>query len=727
MVDYSQTINMFTELDAYPLPNMDDVVSKLALYSVFSAFDLRSAFHQVKLREEDKIYTAFQAGQRLFQFTRVPFGLRNSSAVFQRIMDDLVQKYQLEGVVTYIDNVYVGGATQREHDVNVERLINAAAEINITFNESKSIHSTRELSLLGYSISKGIKKPDPERVKALIDLPFPKNLDEQKRVLGLFAHFSRWIPKFSEVIHPLNSNDQFPISEQAKTSFNKVKSILSDTALMPIQEGIPFTVETDASKYAIGATLSQQGRPVAFMSRTLRGSELHHSAIEKEAYSIVEALRKWYHLLAGREFTLITDQKSVSFMFDVRHKSSIKNEKLLRWRIELSALAYNVVYRPGKDNFAADALSRACGVTAINSLKDIHEGLCHPGITRLNHYVRSKNLPYSTNEVKSVTESCKVCCEVKPRFFKPQNSHLIKAMHPFDRLSLDFKGPLPSNSKNKYLLDIVDEFSRFMFAFPCQDMTSSTVIKCLKQLFSIFGMPTFIHSDKGSSLLSQELRSFLHSNGIATSNTTPYNPAGNGQTERYNGVLWKSILLALKTKQLPVHCWEDVLPDVLHANRSLLCTATNSTPHERLFKHPRRTSLGNALPTWLMTPGPILIKNYYRANKYDPLVNEVELIDANPNFAKVRYVDGTEANVSIKDLAPAGDDTINHEKVEIGNDSINPTSTNNDAQTESPMKTNENSVIDEYNPTITPNDKDTVLDELRRSDRVRKPPVRLGY
>ena len=90
-------------------------------------------------------------------------------------------------------------------------------------------------------------------------------------------------------------------------------------------------------------------------------------------------------------------------------------------------------------------------------------------------------------------------------------------------------------------------------------------------------------------------------------------------------------------------------------------------------------------------------------------------------------MDGTEANVSIKDLAPAGDDTINHEKVEIGNDSINPTSTNNDAQTESPIKTNENSVSDEYNPTITPNDKDTVLDELRRSDRVRKPPVRLGY
>ena len=99
---------------------------------------------------------------------------------------------------------------------------------------------------------------------------------------------------------------------------------------MPIQECIPFTIEIDASKFANGATLSQLGKPVAFLSRTLHGSELHHSAVEKEAYSIVEALRKWYNLLVGREFTLITDQKSVAFMFDLHHKSKIKNKKTLK-------------------------------------------------------------------------------------------------------------------------------------------------------------------------------------------------------------------------------------------------------------------------------------------------------------------------------------------------------------------------------------------------------------
>ena len=154
-------------------------------------------------------------------------------------------------------------------------------------------------------------------------------------------------------------------------------------------------------------------------------------------------------------------------------------------------------------------------------------------------------------------------------------------------LNIDFKGPPPSRGKNKYILTVVDEFSRYPFAFPCSNMKLSTVIDCLITIFSIFGMPAYIHSDKGSNLISAELRTFFHSRGIAASNTTPYHPQGNGQCERYNGVIWKTVQLALKSKGLSINCWEDVLTDALHSVRSLLCTSTNSTPHERMFHHPR--------------------------------------------------------------------------------------------------------------------------------------------
>ena len=651
-VDYSHTINQFTLLDAYPVPRVSEVISKMAAFKVFSSLDLQSAYHQVSLCESDKPFTAFQAGNRLFQFTRIPFGLRNSGAVFQRILDSIVDENNLQGVSIYCDNIYIGGMDQSSHDANLKAFLDVAEKMNITFNKGKSVYSTDTLSILGTQLSGGVMKPDPQRVNALKQLPEPKTMRELKRVIGMFAHYSQWIPNFSDNIQPLVQIKSLPLSDDAKTALANLKVLLSEAALQPVTEGIPFTVETDASDFAIGATLSQQGRPVAFHSRSLQGSEKHHSAVEKEAYSIVEALRKWHHFLVGTHFTLITDQKSVAFMFNIKHQSKIKNEKILRWRIELSSLSYDIIHRPGKENVVPDALSRTVSSVNSLSLKELHEALCHPGITRLNHYVRSKNLPYSLTEIKSVTSECRTCAKIKPNFFKPESAKLIKSTQPWERLSIDFKGPLPSQSKNRYILTVVDEFSRYPFAFPCSNMESSTVIKCFVQLFSIFGMPGFVHSDRGPSLISSELRSFLHSYGIATSNTTPYNPRGNGQCERYNGVIWNGIMLALESRKLPLNCWEEVLTDVLHSIRSLLCTATNQTPHERMFHHPRRSTLGTTLPGWLCNPGPVLLKNYKRASKYEPLVTEVELLHANPNYALVKHPDGKESNVSLRDLAP---------------------------------------------------------------------------
>lgn len=170
-------------------------------------------------------------------------------------------------------------------------------------------------------------------------------------------------------------------------------------------------------------------------------------------------------------------------------------------------------------------------------------------------------------------------------------------------------------------------------------------------------MPTYIHSDRGPSFMSNELKSYLTSQGIATSRTTAYNPAGNGQVERYNGIIWKTIELALKSRGLSIQQWALVLQPALHSIRSLLCTATNTTPHERMFTHVRRSHSGCSLPTWLSTPGPILMKNHNRGNKYEPLVQEVELIEANPEYAHVRLPDGRETSVSLRHLAPRGDAT----------------------------------------------------------------------
>ena len=444
----------------------------------------------------------------------------------------------------------------------------------------------------------------------LMNLSTPYDTELLKRAMGLFAYYSKWIPRFSDKVRNLTGDPKFPLSREAAADFHDIKADIASAILISPNNYDKLVVESDASDLALLATLTQNGQPVAFFSRTLHGSECNHPPIEKEAAAIVEAIRKWKHWLTGRNFLLLTDQEALSFIFNIAKHGKTKNHKILRWRIELSCYNFDIKFRPGHQNVSADCSTRArCSATHSNrKLIELHENLCHPGISCLGHFVRVRNLPYSMEDVKQVVSQCRVCAHIKPNFFRPTNPPLIQAKKPFDWLSIDFKGPLPSTTVNKYLLTVVDEYSRFPFAFPCKDMVSSTVIKHLSDSFSVFGLCGYVHSDRGPSLVSKELRTWLLGLGIGYSNSSRYNPKRNGQVERYNGTIWKSIELALKTRGLDVSQWEMVVPNVLHSIRTLVCTATNQTPHECLFNYQRKTVSGHSLPTWLLQKGNVLLQ-----------------------------------------------------------------------------------------------------------------------
>lgn len=655
-VDYSQTINVFTELDAYPLPRIDDMINALSKYKVFSTFDLRSAYHQIKLSVPERKYTAFEANGKLYEFTRIPFGVKNGVAEFQRKMCVFIDEENLKGTFSYLDDITIAGYDQADHDRNVAAFVDAIHRRNFTLNESKTISSVKCINVLGYVVGNMTIKPDPERMRPLQEFPVPNCKNALRRVLGMFAYYARWIDCFADKIRPLAETKVFPITGSALDSFVFLKSELRKTALRSIDESLPFVVECDASNVAVSATLNQGGRPVAFMSRTLQGSEIYYPAFEKEATAVIEAVKKWSHLLSRQTFTLITDQRSVAFMLDSRRRTKIKNDKVQLWRMELAPFSYVIQYRPGQRNTAPDSFTRAfCSLTTttFGTLQNIHDRLCHPGLTRLLHFVRTKNLPFSTTDVKRITSACKICAEIKPRFVRTVRGTLVQAMQPMERISIDFKGPLPSSTHNKYLLIAIDEYSRFPFAFPCKDTSSKSVIKCLDQLFSLCGTASFLHSDNASSFSSVEFKTYLTQRGISSSKSSIYNPSGNGQAERTVQTVWKTIQLALKTAGLPHEQWEIVLADALHSIRSLLCTATNTTPHERFFSFQRRSSTGASLPTWLTYPGSkAFLRRFVRNSKMDPYVDEVEIINVNPNYANVRYLNGREVTVSVRDLAP---------------------------------------------------------------------------
>ena len=183
-------------------------------------------------------------------------------------------------------------------------------------------------------------------------------------------------------------------------------------------------------------------------------------------------------------------------------------------------------------------------------------------------------------------------------------------------------------------------------------MSASTIIKCFDDLFFTYGICGFVHSDRWSAFKSEELKTYFLSKGVASSMSTPYHPTGNAQVERYNGVVWNAVKSYTTNNNIDIKHWERILPHALHSIRSLLCTSTNQTPHERFFNFTRRSVLGTSLPSWLTTPGPVLLRNFIRQNKHEPLVQKVQLTEANPMYARVRFSGGREANVSLRDLAP---------------------------------------------------------------------------
>ena len=220
-----------------------------------------------------------------------------------------------------------------------------------------------------------------------------------------------------------------------------------------------------------------------------------------------------------------------------------------------------------------------------------------------------------------------------------------------------------STTNNKYLLVVIDEYSRFPFGFPCSDISAQTVIKHLAYLFCLFGTPSTIHSDRGTQFESHEMKTFLLNNGIIKSRTTPYRPQANGQCEKTNGTVLKTIKLILKERKMDKSKWENVLHEALSSIRTLLSTATNETPHDRLFKFARSSIIGTDLPSFLTVPGRNIFLKRFNIAKNETPVERVTLVETlSPYFARIERSNGTIDTVSTRHLAQCGEtpgETIN--------------------------------------------------------------------
>lgn len=363
VIDFRK-VNEKTIDDKYPIPNITDVLDKLGRCQYFTTLDLASGFYQVEMDHCDVEKTAFNVENGHYEFLRMPMGLKNSPSTFQRVMDNVLKDLQNTVCLVYLDDIIVFSTSLQEHIINLEKVFLKLRESNFKIQMDKSEFLKLETEFLGHVIGRDGVKPNPNKIEAIKRYPLPKTPTEIKRFLGLLGYYRKFIPDFAKVTKPLtqclkkgskiNVNDHNYVK-----CFEQCKTLLTNDPILQYPDfSKEFVLTTDASNLAIGAVLSQgpigTDKPIAYASRTLNTSEINYSTIEKELLAIVWATKYFRPYLFGRKFKIITDHKPLQWVMNLKEPSS----RLTRWRLKLSEYDFTVIYKQGKCNTNADALSR---------------------------------------------------------------------------------------------------------------------------------------------------------------------------------------------------------------------------------------------------------------------------------------------------------------------------------------------------------------------------------
>lgn len=362
VIDY-RMLNEKTIKDSYPLPNITEILDQLGSAKYFSTFDLASGFHQIGMDKEDAPKTAFSTPFGHYEFKRMPFGLKNAPSTFQRLMNSVLTGLQGNELFVYLDDIVIYSSSLREHLIKYQKLCARLRDANLKLQPEKCNLLRKEVVYLGHIISADGVKPDPGKIEAVKNFPTPKNAKNIKQFLGLAGYYRRFIPNFSGTSKPLTNllrkDVPFKWEDAQSKAFKTLANLLCEQPLLQFPDFTrPFLVTTDASNYAIGGILSQgeigKDLPIAYTSRILNQAEQNYSTIEKELLAIIYAVNYFRPYLYGHKFSLITDHRPLVWLNSVKDPTS----RLIRWRLKLAEYEYDIVYKAGKRNVNADALSR---------------------------------------------------------------------------------------------------------------------------------------------------------------------------------------------------------------------------------------------------------------------------------------------------------------------------------------------------------------------------------
>ncbi|BHF85899.1 hypothetical protein SprV_1002907400 [Sparganum proliferum] len=548
-----------------------------------------------------------------------------------------------------IDDVLVASRDVEEHLQHLTLLFDRFQQFGVTLHPAKCILGATSLEFLGHLIDSNGIRPLPSKVAAIRDFPPPTSKRQLQRFLGMVNFYRRFLPNCADTILPLTnllsgSKRTFELTPAALTSFEQVKALLADATLLThYHADAPISLMVDASNVAVGAVLQQSlpdsTVPLAFFSKKLSKAETRYSTFGRELLAAYLAVRHFRHLLEGREFTIFTDHKPLTFA--LRSHTDKLNPREIRQLDYISQFTSDIRHIDGSRNEVADALSRPsiahlqlspgidlaeraaeqrrvgspcdedvfglqlqelplttgngtilCDVSTPShrpfvppSLRrkvfsSLHN-LSHPGSRATDKLVSDRFVwPGMHKDLKAWTRACLGCQRSKiQRHNKAPIGTFPGPGARFSHVHLDIVGPLPLSNGCSYLLTCVDRFTRWPEAIPLPDIAAPTVVKAfLSRWVAIFGAPSTITTDRGAQFESHLFQSLLSFLGCTRIRTTAYHPAANGMVERFHRQLKASLRAAADPEN-----WTDHLPLVLLGIRSALKPDLDCSAAELVF------------------------------------------------------------------------------------------------------------------------------------------------
>lgn len=412
VLDYRK-LNSITVKEAFPLPVIQSIYDCLAGNKFFSCLDAMSGFHQLKLNDKAKELTAFCTLTGKYQFKRLPMGICNGPSKYQEAMNKIMTNLNYRINVNYIDDCTCFGKTFDEHLNSLELTLERFKQFNLKLKVSKCKFGYTELKILGNIISREGIRPTDEGLVAVKQFPSPTNINQLRSFLGLANYFRRYIPNFSKITFPLTEltkgdfktkKDKIKWENKHENAFNELKSKLTTPpVLMHFNENLDTILVTDASQLGLGIILQQRDEygnihPVSFASKKLLPAQKNYSALELEASALYFACTYYRQYIFGKEFTVWTDHKNLEGLQKLKSDSYVLN----RIRTKLIGYEFNIIYKQGIFNKAADFLSRhPIGfdeAAQINYESDSNLNIYNINSEKLNNIISYDNFKNKTKD-----------------------------------------------------------------------------------------------------------------------------------------------------------------------------------------------------------------------------------------------------------------------------------------------------------------------------------------